>query len=212
MVTGREAVLAYDDNCDTSYRFEQMPPDRVPAGHVTNTKSQGRSWGMRKRWETAPAPVRRIVLLSLVMFVPLLAGQLVGFAGILQSINDVMSNGDPFALLETAGDRPAAVRFATGFSMSMAATLGALALFGGVRLLVPYRNGSLRLIQYGFAGQVLLVVSNLIGVGLGNRALDATTIGTVLSLSYTIPVFVAGMNKVVRAWSVPFSPPPPPLP
>jgi hypothetical protein len=174
--------------------------------------NEGTIWLMQKRWDAAPGPVRRVVVLSLVLFIPLFAGQFVGMSGILRSISEVMSSGDPFALLENASERPAVVRFATGFSMSMAATLGALTLLGGARLLTPYRNGSLRLAQYGFAGQVLIITSNLVGVALGNRPIDATTIGTVLSLLYTTPVIVAASHKVVRAWSVPFSPPPPPLP
>jgi hypothetical protein len=167
---------------------------------------------MKKRWVVAPVAVRRAFVVSVAMFVPLFIGQIVGISGILASLSDVMSSGDPFALLETAGERPVSVRFASGFSMSMAATLGAFCLVGGSRLLVPYRNGSLRMVQYGFAGQVLLILSNLVGVALGNRSLDAMTVGTIMSLLYTIPVFVLCTNKVVRAWSVMFVPPPPPLP
>ena len=164
------------------------------------------------RWHSAPKQVRKVVLLSGGLFVLVVAAQAVALTGIVTSMLSTIESGDVAAMLESSTDRSMIVRFASGFSLSIAATLGTVALVGAMRLLTPYRNSSLRLIQYGTAGQMLIVASNIVGLAIGNRSLDATTIGTRLTIGYTLPVLVLSSHRMVRAWSVRFTPPPPPLP
>jgi len=166
----------------------------------------------RSRWFSAPKQVRRVVISSGGLFVLVAIGQIVALTGIVSSMLSTIESGDVAAMLESSTDRSIIVRFASGFSLSIAATLGTVALVGAMRLLTPYRNGSLRLVQYGAAGQMLIVASNIFGLAIGNRSLDATTIGTILTAGYTLPVLVLSSHRMVRAWSVRFTPPPPPLP
>ena len=164
------------------------------------------------RWTSAPKQVRKVVIVSTGFFILVLIGQVVAMTGIITSMLSTIESGDIAALLESSKDRSFYVRFASGFSLSIAATLGTVALVGAMRLITPYRNGSLRLVQYGTGGQMLIVASNLVGLAIGNRSLDATTLGTILSVGYTLPIIVLCSHRIVRAWSVRFTPPPPPLP
>jgi len=194
-------------------RYDDEPADQENTlGSVLSAAPEAGPSRRVTRLTAAPGPARRTVVVSAAMFVVLVAAQVVALSGIVTSMLTTIESGDIAGLLESSSERSAAVRFASGFSLSIAATLGTLALVGGLRLLVPYRNGSLRLIQYCTAGQLLIVAANLVGLALGNRPLDATTIGTVLSLVYSVPVLVLSSHRVVRAWSVRFTPPPPPLP
>jgi hypothetical protein len=182
----------------------KLSSDNGGFGHVPKSS--------RSRWFSAPKQVRNVVITSGGLFVLVAIAQIVALTGIVSSMLSTIESGDVAAMLESSTDRSMIVRFASGFSLSIAATLGTIALVGAMRLLTPYRNGSLRLVQYGAAGQMLIVASNIVGLAIGNRSLDATTIGTILTAGYTLPVLVLSSHRMVRAWSVRFTPPPPPLP
>lgn len=167
---------------------------------------------MRKRYKSAPQQIQRLVLISYIILIPVIISQIYAIVNILSSIQQQLSTGDIFTSMLEPQAKSSYNAFIIGFSTSIAASFGTMILIGATRLAVPYRHKLLKVILYGFPMQVLIIVSNIIGIYLSKSVLDAATIGSIASISYSLPVFVLSLDKTVRAWSVEFIPPPPELP
>lgn len=138
--------------------------------------------------------------------------QLVSVWLLLNSVTVALENIDPFAGVDMVIPHTPFQDFTGGFAMSLAASFGSVALLSCMRLVQPYRNRSLRVVQAGSIAHITLVLATLAGVLLGNRGLTSGVIGTMLSLVYVIPVLSLSFNRVIKAWSVVYVPPLPPLP
>jgi|LauGreDrversion4_1035100.scaffolds.fasta_scaffold00908_9 hypothetical protein len=170
---------------------------------------------MKKYWKIAPKGSRQIVIAGSATAVVIIPLQLFALYLTITGVADQMTTMDPFAVLEGGVEkvsRPTWEMFLTGFVTSFAASMGTLAVIAATRLVVPYRNRALKTVWLGGFSHIALSVATLIGVAVGNRSVDASSLGTVISALWVLPVLVLSFHPLVRAWSVPFTPTPPVLP
>ncbi len=160
----------------------------------------------------APSAVRRVVIVAWVM----LAAQ-----GILamvytyltyRQLSVAMQSYDVFNPTSLSIELGTTGSFIAGVSVSFPATFGGFAALCATRLLRPYRPKARQYVFVGAVAHSVLVVATVAGVLIGNRAWDAKTIGTVLSVVFVIPLVPLSAHRVVKAWSVPLPLPRPPLP
>lgn len=192
-------------------RLRSRPMDRERVGRTIDS--------MRKRWSEAPQPVRRLALYCYLALLPVVAAQVVAATALVRRIQAMAesASSDPFAMLAGTEAKVEVTvttieKFSSGFAMSGAASFGVLALFAGTWLIPPYRHRSLKVLEFAVVAQALLLVWSAVGLFNGDRVLDASLIGTFATALYGIPVLLLARNATVRAWSIRFEPPRPPLP
>lgn len=175
---------------------------------------------MRERWRRAPRQVRRLAVYCYAALVPVVVAQVIAAAALVRRVTAMAESmaGDPFATLTGEGvgaptvSYSALERFSSGFAMSGAASFAVLALFAGTWLVTPYRNRSYRALIWSVMAQAALVGWSIIGLLTGSKVLDASVVGILATVVVTIPALLLAREETVRAWSVRFEPPPPPLP
>jgi hypothetical protein len=159
------------------------------------------------------------VLFCYLALVPVVVAQVIAAAALIRRVSAMAesASADPFALLLDEDKKvevtsTALERFSSGFAMSGAASFAILALFAGTWLLPPYRNRSHKTVIYATLAQLVLLAWAALSVASGQRVPDAGLAGTFATVAYTLPAFLLAWHPTVRAWSVRFEPPPPPLP
>jgi hypothetical protein len=160
------------------------------------------------------------VLFCYVACVPVIVAQIIAALALIRRVREMAeaATADPFALLtqgsseKTTQVSSALEQFSSGFSMSGPASFGIAAVVAGMAMVPPYRYRSRMFLVWSVGAQLALVGWSVTSVIIGSRNFDAGALGTWATALYGIPVMVFALSPTVRAWSVRFEPPPPPLP
>jgi len=170
---------------------------------------------MNKNWEIAPVATRKIAVIAITTIAFIVPLQLYALYLVISRFAQQITTMDPFAVLDSGIGEitlPVWQRFISGFTTSFAASMGTLAIIAATRLVIPYRNRSLKMVRLGGFSHVILSLATLLGVAIGNREANASSLGAVISALWVLPVLIMSFNPMVRAWSVQFTPPPPVMP
>lgn len=154
-----------------------------------------------------PKSIRFIVTYSSFAIVLLTLMQIIYVAEIVPMYLKTLSNYDPFAGNADIGaatkDASGFLRFISGFSSGLVATVVEIALISAFRLNKPYRQRSYVNVIISSFLSLLLAGAYLLAMIIGRQAVNSQNVGSVLSFFLLTPLLPYLFRSVVKSWSKP---------
>jgi hypothetical protein len=103
--------------------------------------------------------------------------------------------------------------FLSGTSLSMTSGFWLSVTLAAYRLKRPYHARAYRIVIWSYIAQILFFALSFNGIFTQHKSLlNPGTLGTIITIAATTPIFLKARDPIVRAWSTEFLPPPPILP
>lgn len=198
-------------------RLQPLCASRVNGCHVLSesplvrdaTHQPGTVVVMLRKFRAAPRTVRRLLTVVWLELAILVSFQAWAFVGVYQRAMETLQSYDPFAGMAESAPLTGVEAFTSSLAFSMPAGCAATALYLAARLAPPYRSHSRMIALVSCYASLLLGGATVLGVFLGNREIEAGTIGTLASMLFVLPLIPLLHHKTVQAWTRPLPVPPP---
>jgi hypothetical protein len=116
-----------------------------------------------------------------------------------------------FSVLPTS-PHTAIENFISGASLSMPSGFWLTVALAGYRLRKAYRYKAYQFLNLGFYAQIGFFLFSIYGIFAHHKYLfNPGTLGTFMTILFTLPIFIRAQSKIVKKWSEEYEPPAPDL-